>query len=215
MSRFFPHPSYAEDQPYAKTILTTHVLTRGLTTGAVIGGMLFGGRALFPRSTSSPPSAAAAVSKSDMKTTTTSQARSPPSPLLARRLVRGVGISTLWTLAFVGVGLGARMWGREDIEWKDRSWRLLENKGQLECDDWTYAGMAVGVVTASAAVMVGSRGRKGVVPLVALGGGSGPVGSGGGRAVEVLGTASLGSFAGMLGYMTWRYGVHGGKFPSE
>lgn len=99
------------------------------------------------------------------------------------------------------------MWGREDIEWKDRSWRLLENKGQLECDDWTYAGMAVGVVAASAAVMVGSRGRKGVVPLVALGGG--------GRAVEVLGTASLGSFAGMLGYMTWRYGVHGGKFPSD
>jgi len=25
-----------------------------------------------------------------------------------------------------------RMFGREEIEWKDRSWRLMENKGQLE-----------------------------------------------------------------------------------
>lgn len=38
----------------------------------------------------------------------------------------------------VGVGLGiaatmGRMWGREEIEWQERSWRLLANKGQVEC----------------------------------------------------------------------------------
>ncbi|KAG9250894.1 uncharacterized protein F5Z01DRAFT_335654 [Emericellopsis atlantica] len=33
----FRQAPYAEDQKYAKTILTTHVLERGLTTGAILG----------------------------------------------------------------------------------------------------------------------------------------------------------------------------------
>jgi hypothetical protein len=37
-------------------------------------------------------------------------------------------------MGIVSVGLVGRMWGREDIEWKDRSWRLMENKGQLETE---------------------------------------------------------------------------------
>jgi hypothetical protein len=37
MSRFFPHTAYAEDQPLAHTILWTHVLTRGVTLGSLIG----------------------------------------------------------------------------------------------------------------------------------------------------------------------------------
>ena len=36
-SRYFPHPEYAEDQPYAKAILTYHVLCRAFQSGAVIG----------------------------------------------------------------------------------------------------------------------------------------------------------------------------------
>ncbi|CAH0017670.1 unnamed protein product, partial [Clonostachys rhizophaga] len=44
MSRFFPHPPYAEDQPLHHTILTTHVLTRGFTAGAIVGSLLSASR---------------------------------------------------------------------------------------------------------------------------------------------------------------------------
>ena len=84
------------------------------------------------------------------------------------------------------------MWGREEIEWKDRSWRLLENKGQVECDDWTYPGMVAGL--------------------------AGVLGSGSGRAMGwrgVVGGAGLGSVLGMVGYMGWRYGVKGGRFEED
>ncbi|KXJ92877.1 hypothetical protein Micbo1qcDRAFT_160723 [Microdochium bolleyi] len=203
MSRLFPHPAYAEDQPYAKTILTTHVLTRGVTTGAVIGGVLFGGRALTARMRSSPkPTAALPIN-------------SPTAAPFMRQFLRSIGISTVWTLAVVGVGMVGRMWGREAIEWKDRSWRLLESKGQLEVDDWTYAGMAVGLAASAVALRRGrmppqviAAGENGV-PAAHLAGNSGGV-----QFAEALGTVSLGSFAGMLGYMGWRYGLHGGKFPS-
>ena len=36
------------------------------------------------------------------------------------------------------------MFGRENIEWKDRAWRLLENKYQMEVDDFALLGTAVG-----------------------------------------------------------------------
>lgn len=50
MSRYFPHPAYAEDQALARTILITHVETRAVTTGALIGAGLFAYRAIrgFP-----------------------------------------------------------------------------------------------------------------------------------------------------------------------
>jgi hypothetical protein len=96
------------------------------------------------------------------------------------------------------------MWGRETIEWQDRSWRLLENKGQVETDDWTYAGMAA----AGGAALVTTV-RAGGVPLaerpaVAAMGWRGTVGAMG-----------LGSVGGMMGYFVWRYGVNGGKFPEK
>jgi hypothetical protein len=40
MSRLFPHTPHAEDQPLSKTILTTHVLTRGFQAGSLIGSAL-------------------------------------------------------------------------------------------------------------------------------------------------------------------------------
>lgn len=82
------------------------------------------------------------------------------------------------------------MRGKEPIEWQDRSWRLLYNKGQVECDDWTYAGMVTGGATAA---LKGSHlGWRGVA-----------------------GGVGAGSVVGMLGYMGWRYGVKGGKFEEE
>ena len=56
----------------------------------------------------------------------------------------------------MAVALPGRMWGREDIEWRDRSWRLLENKGQKEVDAWGVLGAGVGAV-------VGTVGTRGVV----------------------------------------------------
>ncbi|RYP79824.1 hypothetical protein DL769_002769 [Monosporascus sp. CRB-8-3] len=174
MSRYFPHTAYAEDQPLAKTILTTHVLARSVTTGTAIGGVLFTSRLLYQSVTKKPAA---------------------PSPSLstrqsgARAFLRTAGTSTLWTLGIVSAGLVGRMWGREDIEWRDRAWRLLENRGQLETDDWTCAGMVAGLAASAAA-----RGP--------------PLGW-----VGVLGSVGTGSFLGMLGYMGWRYGVHRGRFP--
>lgn len=167
MSRYFPHPAYAEDQPLSKTILTVHVLTRAVTTGTVIGTGVFGAQELVRR------------------------VRKRPSPLVPRpqRFLRTTGASTLWALGILSVGLAGRMWGRGEIEWKDRSWRLMESKGQLETDDWTYGGMAAGLA-ASALARPGGW-------------------------VGVVGAVGTGSFAGMLGYMGWRYGVHKGKFPGD
>lgn len=81
-----------------------------------------------------------------------------------------------------------RMRGREEVEWQDRSWRLLENQGQLETDDWTAIG-------AGAGALIGAN---------ALNGWRGAVGG-----------LGLGSMGGALAWMAWRFGVNGGKFPKK
>ncbi|KAF2963862.1 hypothetical protein GQX73_g9711 [Xylaria multiplex] len=138
MSRYFPHPAYAEDQPLARTILTTHVETRAITTGTIIGASIIGACEIFQRLRKSA---------------------APSTPITPRPqlYLRVAGRSTLWTMGIVSVGLIGQMWGREEIEWKDRSWRLMENEGQLETDDWTYGGMVAGL--AAAALVVASLAR--------------------------------------------------------
>lgn len=169
MSRYFPHTPYAEDQPLAGTILTVHVLVRSITTGTVIGTGIYGARTAIRR------------------------IQKQPTPLgpKSQLLLRQTGVSTIWTLGIVSVGLVARMWGREDIEWRDRAWRLMENKGQVECDDFTYGGMLAGL-GAAASKSVRRTGWVGI-----------------------LGSVGLGSTVGMVGYMGWRYGVNGGKFADS
>ncbi|KAK8135899.1 hypothetical protein PG984_003839 [Apiospora sp. TS-2023a] len=146
MSRYFPHTAYAEDQPLSRTILTVHVLTRAVTTGAVLGAGMYGVRqGLLPLIIpSSKPSPAAATAATKLAMSASFQ----------QRFFRATGVTTLWTLGIVGLGTVARMWGREEIEWQDRSWRLLEHQGQLETDDWTYGGMV------AAAAAVGGAGRE-------------------------------------------------------
>lgn len=177
MSRYYPHPEYAEDQPLAYTILTVHVATRAVTVGSIIGIGSASVRQLIPslRSASTAP--------------------------FATRLLTASAKGSIWALAITGLGLAGRMYGREMIEWQDRSWRLLENKGQVETDDWTYGGM--GVATAAALISM-ARSKGGARPAVAMIGWKG-----------VFGAAGLGSVGGMLGYMGWRYGVNGGKFPEK
>jgi hypothetical protein len=51
-----------------------------------------------------------------------------------------------------------RMRGREDIEWKDRAWRILENKGEVQTDWVTLGGIGAGVFAGAAAA------RRGTIP---------------------------------------------------
>jgi hypothetical protein len=52
-----------------------------------------------------------------------------------------------------------RMRGREDVEWKDRSWRILENNGEVKTDWVTLGGAGAGAVAGLVAA------RRGSVPM--------------------------------------------------
>ncbi|KAM3534829.1 hypothetical protein MY4038_001910 [Beauveria bassiana] len=191
MSRYFPHTAYAEDQPLARTILTTHVATRAVTLGTLLGVAATSARTVIPA----------------LRPKVEQQQQQQQQQPFAARLLRSCAGSILATLGVAGVGLVVRMWGRDDIEWRDRSWRLLESRGQLETDDWTYGGMGAAGAT-SALVMVKARAagarKKTPPPAVLVLGWRG-----------LVGAAGLGSVGGMMGYLGWRYGVNGGKFPEK
>src|SRR5258708_1508789 len=98
MSRLFPHASYAEDQPPARTILVTHCLHRGFTVGGVVGAGVGTARALYTKRPFVPT------------------------------VLRGAGVGAVVGTGLLAAGVTSRMWGKEEIEWKDRSWRLLANE---------------------------------------------------------------------------------------
>ncbi|KAL8790004.1 MAG: hypothetical protein Q9213_000890 [Squamulea squamosa] len=127
LPQLFPHPIYAEDQPSAYTILTIHCLHRGFTAGAIVGLVAPFGRTAFN----------AILRRPSLAT---------PLPWTTR-LLSSAALGSLGGTAFLGVGMIARMWGREDIEWKDRSWRILANKGQNREDNWSASGMAIGAAS--------------------------------------------------------------------
>lgn len=158
MSKYWPHTPYAEEQPLSRTILYTHVLVRGMQTGAIVG----------------PPIGLLAnlVRRKPL---------TPFMPFFLRSSAMGVAV----TSASMMVGLPVRMWDQEEIQWKDRSWRILENKGQMECDNWTYGGMFGGLLWSG--LNSDALGWRGLVGRVGFG--------------SALGTA---------GYMGYRYGYKGG-----
>jgi len=163
MSSLWPHPPYAEDQPHTTAILTTHVLLRGFQLGTAVGPL------------------SALLSWRVLRHGTT-----PFFPIMLYK----TGTSALVGTGVLALALVGRMWGKEDIEWKDRAWRLLENKGQVEVDTWSVVGMVGG---GAAAVRAG----RWYAPMR--------------RFRLVVGSAGLGGTVGVLGYMFWRYGVRGGK----
>lgn len=69
-----------------------------------------------------------------------------------------------------------RMRGRSEVEWQDRSWRLLENKGEVDTDWETIGATGVGALAGVVAA------RRGIVRLsaerAALGGAGLGLGSG-------------------------------------
>jgi len=168
MSSFFPRADYAEDQSLAHTILITHTMHRGFTTGAIIGIPI----GLFKAF------------------------RTPAGASRLLPILRASATGSVIGTGFLAVATVGRMWGREEIEWKDRAYRLLYNKGQVEVDKWCLGGTALGAVWAAV-----GRGRN---PILRVAGWKG-----------VVGGAALGSVAGTVGYMVWRYGVKGGKFEAD
>jgi hypothetical protein len=167
------HPPYAEDQPYARSILTFHVLRSGAVSGSLIAAATSTFSTLYwgPR------------------TFTTF------IPRLLIHSSRGVIYGTILS----GLGLAGRMWDKQEIEWKDRSWRLIENKYQVEVDNFLLAGAPLGAIIALRA----ARGRLWPVQLrdsvwrLATGG------------------AGVGMSVATVGYMVWRHGIKGGKFPER
>ncbi|KAL2846372.1 hypothetical protein BJY01DRAFT_213463 [Aspergillus pseudoustus] len=151
MSHFFPKATYAEDQPLATTILTTHVLYRGFQLGAAVG-----------------PLSRAALSLKNKQ------------PLTSVTLLRAAGTGGVVGTGLLTVALIGRMWGREEIEWKDRSWRLLNHRGQVAVDDWSQVGGLLG-------------GAFGVARLNALGWRG------------VVGAAGVGSLVGVVGCMGYGF----------
>lgn len=163
MSRFFPHTPYAEDQPLYRTILTTHVLHRGLQSGAAVG-IFYGGVA---------PLVSAIRTFS-------------AAPLIAQWPViqRTAGVGSAIGTGALAVGLVMRMAGRSEIEWRDRSWRLMENQGQLAVDDWSLGGAVLALTQAFLR-------KKKSEDL--------------GRWKTVVGRAGIGSSVGMVGYFISTY----------
>jgi hypothetical protein len=143
MTSLFPHPPYAEDQPYAHTVLYLHTARAGAMMGTFIG--------LLTAPTSH------LVSRYRQKTpTSTSKFLVNPS-LLPRLLTHSSRGLILGALFGAGATYG-RMMGRDEIEWQDRTWRLLENKGEVDTDWAALGGSGVGALMAGVAV------RKGALP---------------------------------------------------
>lgn len=165
MSRFFPHTDYAEDQPYTKTILTAHVLDRAFQSGAVVGLGIGAVRALIRRRR------------------------------FATAILGPTGYGAIIGTALMIPGLPSYMASKTDIEWKDRSWRLLENEGQKEVDDWSSVGFIAGTLAAARSEAF-RQARSG-------------------RWVKLIGGGAVGDLLGVTGYMVWRYGVNGGKWPEK
>ncbi|KAL8675612.1 MAG: hypothetical protein Q9168_000124 [Polycauliona sp. 1 TL-2023] len=162
LPQLFQHPDYAEDQPSGYTILTLHCLHRGFTAGA-IGGLAY-------------PFARSAF------TTILRCASHAPMQPWATRLISSAATGSLWGTGLTGIAMIGRMWGRDEIEWQDRSWRILANKTQNREDDWSAGGMLIG------ALALGLTSRRGARPGLSMGRAS-------------LGGAAVGSLLGTVGHV--------------
>ncbi|KAI2486788.1 hypothetical protein Ptr902_00921 [Pyrenophora tritici-repentis] len=134
MASFFPHPVYAEDQPYARTILYLHVMRASAMSFS------FFSLAQFPASL-----VAARYHKAPIDYNT----------ILAHTLKTSSRGLVIGIIAGAVVTWG-RMRGRKEIEWKDRSWSILENNGEVKTD-WVALGAASG---GAVAVLLAARSGK-------------------------------------------------------
>ncbi|KAJ8109980.1 hypothetical protein OPT61_g7053 [Boeremia exigua] len=163
MTSLFPHPQYAEDQPNAHAILYLHVMRASAMTFSFLALPYTGISILTSRLRKLPASS---------------------TSILTRTLLNSGRGVVFGTVAGAAMTWG-RMRGREDVEWQDRSWRLLENKGEVDTDWETVGATGVGALAGLAAA------RRGVVPVTAAQGALGGAGLGLGSGVLFM----VGTFA--------------------
>ncbi|KAF2646995.1 hypothetical protein K491DRAFT_615504 [Lophiostoma macrostomum CBS 122681] len=166
MTSLFPHAAYAEDQHSAHAILYLHVTRAAAMAGSFLSLIT------APVSALVWPARSLASHKLPFATA-----------LLPRLLIHSSRGLVVGSIAGVLMTWG-RMRGKEEIEWQDRSWRLLENEGEKRTDWWTFGGTSVGAV---AGLLAARRGR---IPV--------PVGR------AALGGAGVGMNAG-IAYMVYSY----------
>ncbi|EOA90602.1 hypothetical protein ACJQWK_11570 [Exserohilum turcicum] len=148
MTSLFPHTPYAEDQRYARSILYLHVMRASAMSFSFLSLAQFPASIVAARYRKTAINYKAVVART-LKTS-------------GRGLVAGTAAGALMTWG--------RMRGREDIEWKDRSWRILQNSGEVRTD-WVALGSATG--GAVAAVVAARRGRVNMPVGSAVLGGTG------------------------------------------
>ena len=124
MTSLFPHPPYAEDQPNARTILYLHVTRASAMTFSFLSIPLTGLSLLATRLRKQPLSTRYALSRLLLNS--------------GRGLVLGAIAGPVMTWG--------RMRSMEEVEWQDRSWRLLENRGEVRTDWETVGAAGVGAV---------------------------------------------------------------------
>lgn len=171
MTSLFPHPPYAEDQLYAHEILYLHVVRAAAMAGSFIPLFTAPASLLVSRYRHSNP-----ISTANLL------------PRLLTHSARGLVLGSVFGV----VATWGRMLGRTEIEWQDRAWRLLENKGEVDTDWQASGGAAAGAV---AGLLAARRGKI-------------PVGMG---TTAILGGAGIGMNVGM-GYMFYTFA--NGRVPA-
>jgi hypothetical protein len=154
MASLFTQAPYAEDQQNSHTILYLHVARASAMSFTFFSLFRLPITIIRDQIRKAPTDMSAVI------------ARTVQSSSRAFAIGSAVGVLITW----------GRMRGREEIEWQDRAWRILGNRGEVQTDWATIGGIGAGAV----AGVVGAR--RGVVP--------------GGVGKAVLGGVGVGSSVG-------------------
>jgi hypothetical protein len=98
----FPKADYPEDQRFPHTILYLHGAMKGSQAGSFLGLGI-----------------GSLVSLAKHR------------KIVLQTAAQGAGIGLLTGTALLFPLIASRMHGKDEIEWKDRSWRLQRNQGQV------------------------------------------------------------------------------------
>ncbi|EAT85256.1 hypothetical protein HBH56_171890 [Parastagonospora nodorum] len=137
MDSLYPQAAYAEDQPNAQAILYIHVMRASAMTFTFFSLARIPITLIGSRVRGLPVNMSALVARTLQSS--------------GRAFIAGSAVGAFMTWG--------RMRGREDIEWQDRSWRILRNKGEVKTDWVTMGGMGAG---AAAGIFAA---RRGVLPV--------------------------------------------------
>jgi hypothetical protein len=147
MDALFRQAPYAEDQTDAHSILYLHVVRASTMSFAFISLLRFPISIVRARYSKIPVMMSALTSK----------------------ILRSSGRAGALGAAVGALATWGRMRGREEIEWQDRAWRIIGNKGENQTDWATMGGVGAGAVAGIVAA------RRGVIPASlgsAMGGGA-------------------------------------------